>query len=43
VDFLIANEGEPLILIEVKLSDTTPSPALKKFQKVLNKPAIQLV
>ena len=43
VDFLIANEGEPLILIEAKLSDTAPSPALKKFQLVLNKPAIQLV
>jgi hypothetical protein len=35
--------GEPLVLIEVKLSDTEPSPALKKFQGVLKKPAIQLV
>jgi len=43
VDFLIANEGEPLVLIEAKLSDTEPSPALKKFQGVLKKPAIQLV
>ena len=43
VDFLIANEGEPLVLIEAKLSDTKPSPALKKFQSVLKKPAVQLV
>ncbi|MBW2344571.1 MAG: ATP-binding protein [Deltaproteobacteria bacterium] len=43
VDFLIANEGEPLVLIEAKLSDKEPSPALKKFQGVLKKPAIQLV
>ena len=43
VDFLIANEGEPLILIEAKLSDTKPSPVLKKFQSVLKKPAVQLV
>ena len=43
VDFLIANEGEPIVLVEAKLSDTEPSPALKKFQGVLKKPAIQLV
>ena len=43
VDFVIANEGEPLFLVEAKLSDTGPSPALKKFQGVLKKPAIQLV
>ena len=43
VDFLIANEGEPLVLIEAKLSDTKPSPVLKKFQSVLKKPAVQLV
>jgi len=43
VDFVIANEGEPLFLIEAKLSDIDPSPALKKFQGVLKKPAIQLV
>lgn len=43
VDFVIANEGEPLFLVEAKLSDTGPSLALKKFQGVLKKPAIQLV
>ena len=43
VDFLIANDNEPFVLIEAKLSDTEPSQALKKFQSVLKKPAIQLV
>ncbi|MBW1863658.1 MAG: ATP-binding protein [Deltaproteobacteria bacterium] len=43
VDFLIANEGEPLVLVEAKFSDTEPSQALKKFQSVLKRPAIQLV
>ena len=43
VDFLIANDNEPFVLIETKLSDTEPSQALKKFQGVLKKPAIQLV
>ena len=43
VDFLIANEGEPFVLVEAKLLDTEPSPALKKFQGVLKKPAIQTV
>jgi len=43
VDFLIANEGDPLVLIEAKLSDSEPSSALKKFQTVLKRPAIQLV
>ena len=43
VDFLIAEEGEPFLLIEAKLSDEQPSPALKKFQSVLKKPAVQLI
>jgi predicted AAA+ superfamily ATPase len=43
VDFLIANDGAPLVLVEAKLSDTEPSPALKKFQGVLKKPAVQLI
>ncbi|PXF58512.1 MAG: hypothetical protein C4B58_06540 [Deltaproteobacteria bacterium] len=43
MDFLIANEGEPLVLIEAKLSNTKPSPALNKFQFVLKKPAVQLI
>lgn len=43
VDFLIANEGEPLLLLEAKVSDTQPSKALGKFQDILNIPAVQLV
>jgi len=43
VDFVIANEGEPIVLIETKLADTAPSSALRKFQGILKKPAIQLV
>ncbi|OQY50585.1 MAG: hypothetical protein B6240_01330, partial [Desulfobacteraceae bacterium 4572_87] len=43
VDFLIANEGDPVVLIEAKLTDPEPSSALRKFQRMLRKPAIQLV
>ena len=42
VDFLIANDTEPFLLIEAKMSDTEPSPALKTFQRSLNIPAVQL-
>ena len=35
VDFLIAEDNRPLILIEVKLSETQPSAALLKFQSAL--------
>ncbi len=42
VDFLIANEGDPILLIEAKLTDTQPSTALKKFQLALGIPAVQL-
>jgi hypothetical protein len=42
VDFLIINEHEPFLLIEAKLTDTQPSPALKKFQRALKVPAVQL-
>jgi uncharacterized protein len=43
VDFLIANNHSPIVLIEAKLSQTEPSPALMKFQRFLNIPSIQLV
>jgi len=43
VDFLIANEGRPILLIEAKLSETQPSAALKKFQLALKIPAVQLI
>jgi len=43
VDFLIANNNEPVLLIETKLSDLKPSKALIKFQNQLNIPAVQLI
>jgi predicted AAA+ superfamily ATPase len=42
VDFLIANGGNPVLLVEAKLSEKQPSPALKKFQMALKIPAVQL-
>jgi predicted AAA+ superfamily ATPase len=42
VDFLIADEHNPLLLIETRLSDTQPSAALLKFQAALKVPAVQL-
>jgi len=43
VDFLIAEQGKPFLLIEAKISDSQPSPALKKFQDNLQIPAVQLI
>lgn len=43
VDFLIANGRKPVVLIEAKMSDTQPSPTLKKFQNALRIPAVQLI
>ena len=43
VDFLLAEDNEPLLLIEAKLSDPQPSPALLKFQTTLKIPAVQLI
>lgn len=42
IDFLIADENQPLLLVETKLSDSQPSAALRKFQLALNVPAVQL-
>lgn len=43
VDFLLARDNEPFLLIEAKTSDVQPTAALKKFQRALNVPAVQLV
>lgn len=43
VDFLIANNNDPVVLIEAKQSEVQPSPALLKFQRALGVPAVQLV
>jgi predicted AAA+ superfamily ATPase len=42
VDFLIANEREPFLLIECKLADDQPTKALLGMQQSLRVPAIQL-
>lgn len=43
VDFLIANDGEPFLLIEAKLSDSQPAKPLLAFQNSLGVPAVQLI
>jgi len=43
VDFLLAQENTPFLLIETKLSNESPSKSLKKFQNMLHIQAIQLV
>jgi len=42
VDFLIANNRRPFLLIEAKLSESNPALPLRKFQSALNIPAVQL-
>lgn len=43
VDFLIADNYKPVLLVEAKLADNHPTPGLIKFQDALQVPAIQLV
>ena len=43
VDFLIAKDRAPWLLIEAKLSDTQPSKSLLAIQKQVQVPAIQLI
>lgn len=42
VDFLLANNREPVLLIEAKMADERPSKSLQLFQRALNVPAVQL-
>lgn len=42
-DFLLARDNEPFLLVEAKLSDIQPSTPLRKFQQMLEVPAVQLV
>lgn len=42
VDFLVANDGTPFLLVETKLADIQPSKSLLIFQRALNIPAVQL-
>lgn len=43
VDFLIAKDNEPVLLVEIKSKNKAISRSLQKFQALLNIPAIQLV
>ena len=43
VDFLVANEHEPVLMAETKLADERPSESLLKIQRALRIPAVQLV
>ena len=43
VDFVLAVEGQPITLVETKLSSSTVSPALKYFHRKYGFPAIQIV
>ena len=43
VDFLVARDRRPFLLVEAKLSDDQPTAALRKFQADLNVPAVQLI
>lgn len=43
VDFLIAQDNRPALLVETKYSDDTAAENLKYFQSVLHVPAVQLV
>ena len=40
---VVADNHRPVLLAEAKLSDAQPSPALIKFQKAVDVPAVQLV
>lgn len=43
VDFLICDKNRPKLLIEVKTSEISPDTGLRKFQAILQIPAVQLV
>ena len=42
-DFLITEQGRPRLLVEAKVGDRSPAPALMKFQRQLGVPAVQLI
>lgn len=43
VDFLLAENNHPFLLVETKVSDDAPAVSLRAFQDFLNIPAVQLV
>jgi hypothetical protein len=42
VDFVVAKNGTPFVLVETKLSNTHHAGSLTAFQNVLGVPAVQL-
>lgn len=42
VDFLIARDREPILLVEAKVEQREPSASLRRFQTMLDLPAVQL-
>jgi len=43
VDFLLAENNKPFLLVETKLSDESPATSLLAFQNTLDIPAVQLI
>lgn len=43
VDFLLSDDGRPVLLVDARAEEHQPSPALMKFQAALKVPAVQLV
>jgi hypothetical protein len=43
IDFLVARDRKPFLLVEAKLCDEQPTAALRKFQAALKVPAVQLI
>lgn len=43
VDFLLANNHRPFLLVEAKMADEHPAKSLRKFQDIFHIPAVQLV
>jgi predicted AAA+ superfamily ATPase len=43
VDFIVANDGRPVLLVDARAEDPEPSAALIKFQSALRVPAVMLV
>ena len=43
VDFLLAENNRPFLLVETKLSEGAPAANLLSFQNIFNIPAVQLI
>ena len=43
VDFLVSKDHQPVLLVEAKLKDSTPSQNILRFQETLGVPAVQVL